>query len=172
MLKIEPPDVRVTSNKKETQWKSRSRLQLFAVPSTAACPAPLSMVFSRQECWSGLPFASLGDLLDTGIKPRSSACRQILYQLEPLGKRSYKSGISQKKKLNFRKIKKLRYSLTEVSELGENPLYFGYIACVAPLEWFSHEDLLRLILLLDFLKICLLSSMLLVTSLHLPCRKS
>ena len=31
------------------------------------------MEFSRQEYWSGLPFSSLGDILDTGIEPRSPA---------------------------------------------------------------------------------------------------
>ena len=35
--------------------------------------APLSMGFSRQECWNGLPFPSPGDLLDPGIKPGSPA---------------------------------------------------------------------------------------------------
>ena len=35
--------------------------------------SPLSMGFPRQECWSGLPFASPGDLLDPGIKPVSPA---------------------------------------------------------------------------------------------------
>ena len=38
---------------------------------TAACQAPLSMRFSRQEYWSGLPFPPLGDLLSPGIKPMS-----------------------------------------------------------------------------------------------------
>ena len=33
--------------------------------------APLSMGFSRQGYWSGLPFSSLGDLPNPGIKPRS-----------------------------------------------------------------------------------------------------
>ena len=33
--------------------------------------APLSMGFSRQEYWSGLPFPSPGDLPKPGIKPRS-----------------------------------------------------------------------------------------------------
>ena len=37
-----------------------------------ALQAPLSMGFSRQEYWSGLPFPSLGDLLDPGIEHRSS----------------------------------------------------------------------------------------------------
>ena len=33
--------------------------------------APLSMEFSRQEYWSGLPFPSLGHLLDPGTEPMS-----------------------------------------------------------------------------------------------------
>ena len=40
---------------------------------TVACQAPLSMGFSRQEYWSGLPFPSPGDLPDTGIETVSSA---------------------------------------------------------------------------------------------------
>ena len=43
-------------------------LQLFASPGTIACQAPLSMAFSRQEYWSGLPFPPPGDLPDAGIK--------------------------------------------------------------------------------------------------------
>ena len=43
-------------------------LQLFATPWTIACQAPLSMGFSRQEYWSGLPFPSPGDIPDPGIK--------------------------------------------------------------------------------------------------------
>ena len=35
--------------------------------------APLSMAFSRQKYWSGLPFPSPGDLPDSGIEPRSQA---------------------------------------------------------------------------------------------------
>ena len=35
------------------------------------CQAPLSMEFSRQQWWSGLPFPPPGDLLDSGIKPTS-----------------------------------------------------------------------------------------------------
>ena len=37
------------------------------------CQAPLSMGFSRQEYWRGLPFPSPGDLPDPGIKPKSPA---------------------------------------------------------------------------------------------------
>ena len=46
---------------------------LFATPWTVAHQAPLSMEFSRQEYWSGLPFPSPGDLPDAGIEPRSPA---------------------------------------------------------------------------------------------------
>ena len=42
-------------------------------PWTVACQAPLSVGFSRQEYWSGLPFPSLGDLPNPGIKPGSPA---------------------------------------------------------------------------------------------------
>ena len=42
--------------------KSLSRVRLFATPRTVARQASLSMGFSRQECWSGLPFPSPGDL--------------------------------------------------------------------------------------------------------------
>ena len=40
---------------------------------TVACQAPLSMGFSRQEYWSGLPFSSPGDLPNPGIEPGSPA---------------------------------------------------------------------------------------------------
>ena len=40
---------------------------------TVTCQAPLSVEFSRQEYWSGLPFPSPGDLPDPGIEPRSPA---------------------------------------------------------------------------------------------------
>jgi len=42
-------------------------------PWTGACQAPLSVEFSRQEYWSGLPFPSPGDLPDPGIKSGSLA---------------------------------------------------------------------------------------------------
>ena len=55
----------------------------FATPWTVACQAPLSMGFSRQEYWSGLPFPPLGDLLNPGTEPTSPASpyidRRILY---------------------------------------------------------------------------------------------
>ena len=46
-----------------------SHVLLFATPWTVAHQAPLSMGFSRQEYWSGLPYLPPGDLPDTGIEP-------------------------------------------------------------------------------------------------------
>ena len=46
---------------------SLSHVQLFAIPWTVAHQAPLSMEFSRQEYWSGLPFSPPGDLPNPGI---------------------------------------------------------------------------------------------------------
>ena len=45
----------------------------LATPWTVAHQAPLSMGFSRQEYWNGLPFPSPGDLPDPGIEPGSPA---------------------------------------------------------------------------------------------------
>ena len=50
-----------------------SRVRLFAAPWTVARQAPLSMGFSRQEYWGGLPCPPPGDLPDPGIKPESPA---------------------------------------------------------------------------------------------------
>ena len=47
--------------------------------------APLSMEFSRQEYWSGLPFPSPGDLPDPGIKPTSPSLELVSLTIEPLG---------------------------------------------------------------------------------------
>ena len=46
---------------------------LFVTPWSVACQTPLSMGFSRQEYWSGLPFLSPGDLPDPGVEPTSLA---------------------------------------------------------------------------------------------------
>ena len=63
--------------------KSLSHVQLFATPWTVAHQAPLSMGFSRQEYWSGLPFPSPGDLPDPGIEPRSPALQADALTSEP-----------------------------------------------------------------------------------------
>ena len=61
-------------------------VQLFATPLTVACQAPLSMGFSRQEYWSGLPFPSPGDLPNPGIAPWSPALQSDSLPSELPGK--------------------------------------------------------------------------------------
>ena len=50
-----------------------SHVRLLVTPWTIARQAPLSMGFSRQEHWSGLPVPSPGDLPGSGIEPESPA---------------------------------------------------------------------------------------------------
>ena len=52
--------------------------------------APLSMGFSRQEYWSGLPCPSPGDLLDPQIEPRSLALQADFLPSVPPGKLVYR----------------------------------------------------------------------------------
>ena len=58
-----------------------SRILFSVTPWTVALQAPLSMGFSRQECWSGLPFPSPGDLPDHGENVSCVSCmgRRVLY---------------------------------------------------------------------------------------------
>ena len=55
-----------------------SHVQLFAIPWTVALQAPLSMEFSRQKYWSGLPFPTAGALSKPGIKLVSLAPAVLL----------------------------------------------------------------------------------------------
>ena len=62
--------------KKRSVWESRARacsVELYLMPWAVALQAPLSMGFSRQESWSGLPCPLPGDLPDSGIEPASPA---------------------------------------------------------------------------------------------------
>ena len=55
-------------------------------PWTVGHQAPLSLEFSRQEYWSGLPFPSPGDLPNPGIKPMSPALQADSLPYEPPAK--------------------------------------------------------------------------------------
>ena len=72
--------------------KSLSHVRLFATPWTVVYQAPQSMRFSRQECWSGLPFPSPGDLPDPGIEPGSPALQANFLLSEPPEKPYFFSG--------------------------------------------------------------------------------
>ena len=52
---------------------------------TIALQAPLSMQFSRQEYWNGLPFPTLGDFPDPGMEPALLHCMQTLCHLSHQG---------------------------------------------------------------------------------------
>ena len=71
---------------KWNEVKSLSCVRLFVTPWTVAYQAPLSVGFSRQEYWSGLPFPSPGDLPKLGIEPGSPALRADALPSEPPGK--------------------------------------------------------------------------------------
>ena len=66
-----------------------SHVRLSVTPWTVVLQAPLSMGFSRQEYWSGLPCLPPGDLSETGIErvtPMSPVLQADSLPAEPLGK--------------------------------------------------------------------------------------
>ena len=62
-------------------------------PWTVARQAPLSMEFSRQEFWSGLPFPSTRDLPNPGTEPRSPALQADSLPSELPGKHRYQTRV-------------------------------------------------------------------------------
>ena len=77
---------RLYNHRRSEEVKSLSFVQLLVTPWTVAYKAPLSMEFSRQEYWSGLPFPSPGDLPHPVIKPGSPALQADPLLSEPPGK--------------------------------------------------------------------------------------
>ena len=68
-----------------------AKLCLNVTPWTVAHRAPLSMEFSRQEYWNGLPFPTPGDLPDPEIEPGSPALQVDPLLSEPPGKPTFSS---------------------------------------------------------------------------------
>jgi len=60
--------------------------------------APLSMGFSRQEYWSGLPFPSPGNFPTQGSNPGLPHCRQTLYRLSHEGSHNYTVEVTNRSK--------------------------------------------------------------------------
>ena len=95
-------------------------------PRTVACQAPLSMGFSRQEYWSGLPFPFPGDLPDPGIKPRSPALQADSLLTELQGKLSLLVIVSRRNVPE--KGTMVSFYLQSYVDIGEgngNPLHYG-----------------------------------------------
>ena len=66
----------------ESESEVAQSCPLFVTPWTVAYQAPPSVGFSRQEYWSGLPFPSLGDLVNPGMDSRSPALSGRLFTAE------------------------------------------------------------------------------------------
>ena len=65
------------------------RILCDPIDCSPAHPAALSVGFSRQEYWSGLPFPSPGELPDPGAETVSSALAGGFFTTEPPGKLEY-----------------------------------------------------------------------------------
>ena len=76
-------NLKMIQTKKKVKVKSLSHVRLSATLWTLAYQAPLSMGFSRQGYWSGLPFPSPGDLPNSGIEPRSPTLQAEALPSEP-----------------------------------------------------------------------------------------
>ena len=63
-----------------------SRVWLFVTLQTAAFQAPLSLGFSKQEYWSGLPYPLPEDLPKPGMESESPALADMFFTTEPPGK--------------------------------------------------------------------------------------
>ena len=68
------------------ECRSLSHVQVFVAPWTVAGQAPLSMEFSRQEYWSGLPFPSAGDPPNPGTESETPVLQADSLLSEALGK--------------------------------------------------------------------------------------
>ena len=76
-------EIRNRLRKELTDCALLSCTQLFVIPWTVAHQAPLSIEFSRQKYWSGLPFPSPGDLPNPGIESQSPALQADSLPPEP-----------------------------------------------------------------------------------------
>ena len=72
--------------KVKVKVESLSCVRLFSTPWTVAYQAPLSIGFSRQDYWSGLPFPSPEGLPNPGTEPGSPALQTEALPSEPQGK--------------------------------------------------------------------------------------
>ena len=82
-----PNDLHVSSLPSSCSlWTHAQSCLTLCRPIYWSLPGCLSMGFSRQEYWSGLPFPPLGDLLGPGIKPASPAFAGGFFTTEPPGK--------------------------------------------------------------------------------------
>ena len=112
---------------RKVEVKSLSRVRLFATPRNVVYQAPLSMGFSRQEYWSGLPFPS-PDLPNPRIKLWSPALQADVLPSEPSGKEPWEKPINQRTQLRiFKNIQN-----TSITDTGSvEPFTFGKVDAIS-----------------------------------------
>ena len=122
----------------------------FVTPWTVAHQAPLSMEFSRQEYWSGLPLPAPGDLPNPGIEPVSPSLAGRLFTTKPPGKpilNLMNKKIPDHKQWNRAKLgpgiaNEQDHLLSVVSAGGqENGVIYCYF-CLQSIRWFHCVDLI------------------------------
>ena len=101
--------------------QSLNRVRLFVTPWTVTHQAPLSMGFSRQGYWSGLPFPPPGNLPDPGIEPVSPASPSLagrLFTSEATGEVPL---------IHDMEAKRLLCSLPVISHMHGNTCHVSYL---------------------------------------------
>ena len=100
--------------------QSFSCVQLFVTPWTAACQAPLSMEFFRQEYWNGLLFPPPGIFPTQRGNLSLLHCRQILYPLSHWGTNSYYHWTFLELLLYGRQVVGVKDEILSLSEISQN----------------------------------------------------
>ena len=111
--------------------QSLSRIRLFVTPRTVACQASLSMEFSRQEYWGGLPFPSPGDLPNQWFEPTSPALAGGFFTSQLPGKPMISFTVAQEYQIGWHTLDCIFYLLSymatrvsKVTYLGKKPFFF------------------------------------------------
>ena len=111
-------------------------------PWTVACQAPLSMEFSRQESWSGLPFPPPQDLPDPGIQPMSPTSPALagrFFTTAPPGKPT--AGIKPNKNVASEEVKVWKRAWSRGGEAKPWNFRESKVRHVQPVEWAQEEAL-------------------------------
>ena len=115
-------------------WFSRSVVADSCDPQTVAHQGPLSLRYSRQEYWSGLPFPSPGDLPDAGVEPGSSALQADSLPTEPQGKPSHHV-TSQQQQVAMKANGVLKLTLNPLFNLLSKPVFPTFPSSPHPCFW-------------------------------------
>ena len=111
------------------------------IPWTVACQAPLSVQFSKQEYWSGLPFPTPGDLPHPGIElmflvSPALACNFFFLPLVPPGKPESRSGCTQFTELPVAEVLGVLFR-THPQQCGQCGLWWPHPATAAAVGIFA-----------------------------------